>query len=408
MFIARFALGLGIGPKSATVPVYAAETTPPAIRGALVMQWQMWTAFGIMVGYAADLMFYYVPDKPNITGLNWRLMMASAMLPAVIVCCFVFLCPESPRWYMSKGRHASAYKSMCRLRHNKIQAARDLFYMAELLKAEEGIQMGQNKLLELVRVPRNRRAMLASEIVMFMQQFCGVNVIAYYSSSIFENSGFSTLSALGASMGFGVINFLFALPAVYTIDTFGRRNLLLTTFPLMSLCLLFTGFSFWIPEDNKSARVGCIALGIYLFGIVYSPGEGPVPFTYSAEAYPLYVRDLGMSLATATTWFFNFVLSITWPSLLTAFKPQGAFSWYAAWNLIGWVLVLLFMPETKGKTLEELDQVFSVPTHIHAAYGLRQIPYFIGRYILRRDLKPERLYERETEEDRRASMEGAV
>jgi hypothetical protein len=130
----------------------------------------MWTAFGIMVGYAADLMFYYVPDSPGVTGLNWRLMMASAMFPAVIVCCFVFLCPESPRWYMSKGRHESAYKSMCRLRYNKIQAARDLFYMAELLKAEEDIQMGQNKLLELVRVPRNRRAMVASEIVMFMQQ----------------------------------------------------------------------------------------------------------------------------------------------------------------------------------------------------------------------------------------------
>jgi sugar porter (SP) family MFS transporter len=406
MFIARFALGLGIGPKSATVPVYAAETTPPGIRGALVMQWQMWTAFGIMVGYAADLAFYYVPDHPGVTGLNWRLMMASAMLPAVIVCCFVFMCPESPRWYMSKGRHHAAYESMCRLRFNKIQAARDLFYMAELLKAEESIQMGQNKILELIRVPRNRRAMLASEIVMFMQQFCGVNVIAYYSSSIFEESGFSTISALGASLGFGVINFLFALPAVYTIDTFGRRNLLLTTFPLMALFLIFTGFSFWIP--GETAKVGCIALGIYLFGIVYSPGEGPVPFTYSAEAYPLYVRDLGMSLATATTWFFNFVLSITWPSLLKAFKPQGAFGWYAAWNCIGFCLVLLFMPETKGKTLEELDQVFSVPTHVHAAYGLRQIPYFFGRYILRRDLKPERLYERETEEDRRASEAGVV
>jgi sugar porter (SP) family MFS transporter len=344
MFIASFALGFGIGPKSATVPVYAAETTPPGIRGALVMQWQMWTAFGIMVGYAADLAFYYVPDKPNITGLNWRIMMASAMLPAVIVCCFVFMCPESPRWYLSKGRHHAAYKSMTRLRYNKIQAARDLFYMSELLKAEEGIQMGHNKLFELVRVPRNRRAMQASEIVMFMQQFCGVNVIAYYSSSIFEQSGFSTISALAASLGFGVINFLFAIPAIYTIDTFGRRNLLLTTFPLMALFLLFTGFSFWIPESNSTARVGCIALGIYLFGIVYSPGEGPVPFTYSAEAYPLYVRDLGMSLATATTWFFNAVLSITWPSLLAAFKPQGAFGWYAAWNIIGWWLVLLFLP----------------------------------------------------------------
>jgi hypothetical protein len=183
----------------------------------------------------------------------------------------------------------------------------------------------------------------------------------------------------------------------------------------MSLSLLFTGFSFYIPA-NSDARIGCIALGIYLFGVVYSPGEGPVPFTYSAEAYPLYVRTIGMSLATATTWFFNFVLSITWLSLQAAFKPQGAFGWYAAWNMIGWVLVLLFMPvrihaflsfdpdepyanttvqETKGKTLEELDQVFSVPTHVHAAYGLRQVPYFFKRYIFRRHVRPERLYERE-------------
>src|ERR1700761_4873571 len=96
MFVARFFLGLGIGPKSATVPIYAAETTPPAIRGALVMQWQMWTAFGIMLGYVADLAFYHVPDTATVTGLNWRLMMASAMFPAVIVCCFVYKCPESP------------------------------------------------------------------------------------------------------------------------------------------------------------------------------------------------------------------------------------------------------------------------------------------------------------------------
>jgi hypothetical protein len=127
----------------------------------------MWTAFGIMVGYASDLAFYYVPDHHGVTGLNWRIMMASAMLPAVIVCCFVFLCPESPRWYMSKGRHHAAYESMCRLRFNKIQAARDQFYMAELLKTEESIQMGQNKILELVRVPRNRRAMLASVSPLF-------------------------------------------------------------------------------------------------------------------------------------------------------------------------------------------------------------------------------------------------
>lgn len=164
----------------------------------------------------------------------------------------------------------------------------------------------------------------------------------------------------------------------------------------MALAMFFTGFSFWIPETSHSARIGCIALGTYLFGAVYSPGEGPVPFTYSAEAYPLYVRSYGMALATATTWFFNFVLGVSWPSLRNAFTAQGGFAWYAGWCIVGWWLVLLFMPETKNKTLEELDQVFSVPTCFHARYGLRQIPYFFKRYLFRKDVHPEILYEQET------------
>ncbi|KAJ5179558.1 hypothetical protein N7492_002768 [Penicillium capsulatum] len=397
MFIARFALGFGIGPKSATVPIYAAETAPPAIRGALVMQWQMWTAFGIMLGYAADLIFYRVSDTAGIVGLNWRLMMASALLPAVVVCCFVFACPESPRWYMSKKQYFRAYQSMCSLRHHKVQAARDLYYMHTLLEAETSMKLGQNKLLELITVPRNRRAMVASEIVMFMQQVRKkkLNDILKANINSSAEAKFSPASALAASLGWGVINWIFAIPAVYTIDTFGRRNLLLFTFPLMSLAMFFTGFSFWIPESSHTARLACIAMGTYLFGVVYSPGEGPVPFTYSAEAYPLYVRSYGMALATATTWFFNFVLGVTWPSLRNAFTPQGAFAWYAGWNIVGWWLVLLFMPETKNKTLEELDQVFSVPTRFHAQYGLRQLRYFAKRYILQMDVQPEILYERE-------------
>lgn len=234
-----------------------------------------------------------------------------------------------------------------------------------------------------------------------IQQFCGVNVIAYYSSQIFLDGGFSPIDALTSSLGFGIINWLFAIPAIYTIDTFGRRNLLLTTFPLLAICMFFTGFSFCIPDEtHHTARLACISVGIYLFGICYSPGEGPVPFTYSAEAYPLYIRTFGMSLATSTTWFFNFLLSITWPSLERAFTTQGGFSWYAGWNIVGFFMVLFFMPETKGKTLEELDQIFSVPTKIHAAYGARQIPYFFNRYISRRYREPERLYENEDQGDK--------
>ncbi|KDQ57679.1 hypothetical protein JAAARDRAFT_178048 [Jaapia argillacea MUCL 33604] len=384
LFIARFVLGLGIGPKSTTVPIYAAECTPPVIRGGLVMMWQMWTAFGIMIGYAMDLAFYHVPNKHNITGLNWRLMLASAGFPALLLAVQVFFCPESPRWLMGKGRYDEAYKSLARLRTHPIQATRDMYYIHVQLEAEAEITRGRNRLFELFTVPRNRRAALASFIVMFMQQFCGVNVIAYYSSNIFSNSGFNDIQALSASLGFGIINWLFALPAVWTIDTFGRRNLLLTTFPLMSVCLLITGFAFWIP--GRDARVAVVALGIYLFGMAYSPGEGPVPFTYSAEAFPLYIRELGMSFAVGTTWFFNFVLAVTWPRLLGAFKPQGAFGWYAGWNIIGFFAVLLFMPETKSLSLEELDMVFSVPTKRHASYQLKALPHNIKKYIFRKKI----------------------
>ncbi|KAJ8696572.1 hypothetical protein PTI98_006432 [Pleurotus ostreatus] len=386
LFAARFVLGLGIGPKSSTVPVYAAECAPPAIRGALVMMWQTWTAFGIMIGYVSGLIFFRVPDKPNITGLNWRLMMASAGIPALFIMAQVFFCPESPRWYMSKGRYDKAYESLSRLRHKPIQAARDLYYIHVLLEAEREISQGKNRFLELFVVPRNRRATLASLIVMFLQQFCGVNVIAYYSSNIFTEARFSETQALLASFGFGCINFVFAFPAVYTIDTFGRRNLLLTTFPLMAIFLLMTGFAFWIPEGN--GRLAVVALGIYLFGIAYSPGEGPVPFTYSAEAFPLYVRDIGMSLATAVLWFFNFIVAITFPRLLGAFGPQGAFGWYAAWNAVGFVVILLFVPETKALSLEELDAVFSVPTHVHAAYQIKALPHNIKKYFFRMKVDP--------------------
>ncbi|KAK7455856.1 hypothetical protein VKT23_010893 [Stygiomarasmius scandens] len=387
LFVARFVLGIGIGPKSATVPVYAAECAPPAIRGALVMMWQTWTAFGIMFGTVSSLVFYAVPDRSGIRGLNWRLMLGSAGLPALVIIIQVFFCPESPRWYMKKNRHRDAYLSLARLRRRPIQAARDLYYMYILLEAEKEISKNRNRFLELFTVPRNRRATLASFIVMFMQQFCGINAIAYYSSNIFSQSGLSNKEALIASWGYGMINWLFAIPAIYTIDTFGRRNLLLTTFPLMTIFLLLAGFGFWIPEGSRDARIAVIALGIYLFAMCYSPGEGPVPFTYSAEAFPLYVRDIGMSLATAILWFFNFVIAITFPPLTVAFTNQGAFGWFAAWNVVGFWAVLLFVPETKALSLEELDQVFSVPTHTHATYQLKALPRNIKKYIFRINVK---------------------
>ncbi|BGP49476.1 hypothetical protein JCM10450v2_005367 [Rhodotorula kratochvilovae] len=389
LLVARLFLGIGVGINSATVAVFAAETAPPLIRGALVMQWQVWTAFGIMLGTVSSLAFYHVgdPASASITGLNWRIMLGSALFPALFVMAMVPFIPESPRWLIGKGRYVDAYDALARLRHSKVQAARDLFFINALLEEEAAVSSGKNLIVELFTVARNRRAVQSSSILMFMQQFCGINVIAYYSSTIFREAGFSEISALGASLGFGAINWIFAAPAFWTIDTFGRRTLLLISFPLMAVFLLMTGFAFWIPKES-TAHIAVIALGIYLHCIAYSPGEGPVPFTYSAEAFPFYVRDVGMSYATAVLWGWNFIVALTFPRLLGAFKPQGAFSWYAGWNVIGMLLTLFFVPETKGLTLEELDQVFSVPTMRHARYQLGATRHAFRKYILRQKVPP--------------------
>ncbi|KXH62808.1 hypothetical protein CSAL01_12712 [Colletotrichum salicis] len=351
LLIARFFLGFAVGAKSSTTPVYSAESTPKTIRGALTMMWQMWTAFGIALGFIVSVAF----AKTDFLGPNtqWRWMLASTSVPPLIV---------------------------------MLQAARDMYYAHKLLEIETKARSGRNW-KDFFTVRRNRRAALSSYFVMFMQQFCGINAMMYYSTNIFETSGFDRSTALLTSMGMGLINWLFALPAFYTIDTFGRRNLLLVTFPLMSLCLFFTGFSFYIPQDT-TARLACVATGIYLFAAVYSPGAGPVPFTYSAEAFPLHIRDIGMSSATAVTWGFNFIISFTWPQMIASFGVTGAFMWYACWNLVGFVVAYFFLPETKNLTLEELDSVFDVKSRDHAAYYASKMPWYAKKYVLRKDVEP--------------------
>jgi hypothetical protein len=161
----------------------------------------------------------------------------------------------------------------------------------------------------------------------------------------------------------------------------------------MGLCLLWCGFSFFIPATDANgepsqSRLGSVAAAIFVFMAVYSPGEGPVPFTYSAEAFPLHIRDVGMSFATAVCWGFNFILSLTWPPLVRAFTPQGAFGWYAAWNFFGWVYCYFLLPETKNLTLEELDTVFNVGNREHASYYRAKLPWYFNKHVLRRDVEP--------------------
>lgn len=381
LFITRILLGIGMGSKASTVPIFCAENAPASVRGGLVMCWQMWTAFGIFLGTCANLA---VKDTGSI---SWRLQLGSAFLPAVPLWAGVYFCPESPRWYIKKGRYAKALDSLKRLRNTELQACRDLYYINAQIELEAELKGAESnyvtRFVQLFTIPRVRRATLASFVVMLAQQMCGINIIAFYSSTVFANAGATTTDALLASWGFGLVNFVFAWPAIWTIDTFGRRALLLFTFPNMAWTLLAAGFCFWIPEHSK-AHLGMIALFIFMFAAFYSPGEGPVPFTYSAEVFPLSHREVGMAWAVATCLFWAAVLSLTFPRMLVAMSAQGAFGFYCFLNVVALVMIFLWVPETKQRTLEELDYVFAVPTRTHMHYQTtKALPYFIKRYIMR-------------------------
>ncbi len=327
----------------------------------------------------------------------------------------LYMCPESPAWYLKNGdQYDLAFRSLSRLRNTELQAAKELYATYQLRTAREKVPIQQvtsfsQRVLGLFLVPRIRRATTASYVVMLSQQLCGINVIAFYSTTIFSDAGFSDFGALLASCVFGFVNFvstsqivvtlievltalqLGAFPAIWTMDTLGRRSLLLLTLPLMAATMLATGLSFNIPADSP-AHFGLLATLIYLFCALYSPGMGPVPNTYSAEVFPLSHREVGMSFAVATANFWAAVLSLTFPRILTALRSQGAFALYAGLNVVALALIFLLLPETKRLTLDELDAVFSIPTRTFVKYQITEyLPWFVKRYGLRKkeaDLRP--------------------
>lgn len=391
LFATRILLGIGMGLKGATVPIFAAENSPPLIRGALVMSWQMWTAFGIFLGFCANLAVY------QAGAIAWRLQIGSAFIPAVPLLIGIYFCPESPRWYIKKNKMRKAYNSLVVLRNSKLQAARDLYYINAQIQEERAIVgTGGNVLtrwMELFTIPRNRRATYAAFTVMIAQQMCGINIIAFYSSTVFVDAGAGPLQALLASWGFGLVNFVFAWPAIWTIDTFGRRSLLLFTFPQMAWTLLAAGLCFLIGgqfnPNPPVSHLALVALFIYLFAAFYSPGEGPVPFTYSAEVFPLSHREVGMGFAVATCLFWAAVLSITFPRIKTVFTPVGAFCFYAGLNMLAFCMIFCMVRETKQRTLEELDYIFALPTKDYVHYQFtKALPHWWNKWIMRRNPAP--------------------
>ncbi|KAK5677754.1 hypothetical protein LTS10_009637 [Elasticomyces elasticus] len=322
----RLVLGTGLGLNSSTVNVYAAECAPAYIRGGLAVSWQAFTAF------------------------------------------------ESAAWLCKWDRYDKAYACLIRLRNTELQAAAEVYstYVSSRRssKLHGDERRSTSKIWSLFRIARNRHALYASYTVMFSQQACGINIIAFYSSTLFSSSGFSATAALWASVVFGFINFIGAFPAVWAMDSLGRRSLLLWSLPAMAVTMLLASLSFRLPEGT--ARFVTLAGLIYTFCALYSPGMGPVPCAYSAEVYPSNVREVGMSFAIFTASIWATVLSLTFPALLNGLGEQGTFTLYALLNVLAWLLCWTFVRETKNMTLDEMDAVFqdSPPTFIKQRLGV--------------------------------------
>jgi sugar porter (SP) family MFS transporter len=323
LFAARFVMGIGIGAKNATVPIYSAEMAPARIRGALVMFWQLWVVIGIFLGFCANVI---VKDTGNI---SWRLQLGSAFIPSFILMCGIFFCPESPRWLMKHGKIAKGFKSMNALRSHPIIAARDYYYSYVIYQEELKVAQGAGyfaRLRDCFTVPRIRRANYGASTVMLAQQMCGINIISFYSSSIFTNVGYSDTQALYASLGYGAVQVVFTIPTLFLIDTKGRRTLTLITFPIMCITLLAAGLSLLNndPSQSQGSRIGPVVLFVYLFTIAYSLGEGPVAFQYSAEVFPTIQREQGMAWAVCINNTFAGILSLTFPRMQSVMSPTGA------------------------------------------------------------------------------------
>ena len=296
---------------------------------------------------------------------------------------------------MKKGRCREAFQSMLRIRSHPIIAARDFYYSYILYVEERKLARGSGyfqRLWDCFSVPRIRRANYGASTVMIAQQMCGINIISFYSSTIFRNAGYTSDQALFASLGYGAIQVVSTIPTLFLIDTKGRRRLCLITFPLMCIFLLAAGLSLLNPTSNGSAKIGPVVLFVYLFTICYGLGEGPVAFQYSAEVFPTIQREQGMAWAVFINNFFAGVLSLTFPRMQApdVMGPTGAFGFYAGLNLIAWLMIFCFVRETKQLTLEELDQVFSVPTAQFLRYEATvRVPWFLKRYLLFRRGLPE-------------------
>lgn len=338
----RFIGGLGVGASSIAVPAYISEIAPPAIRGRLVALYQFQIVFGILVAFASNYAL------STFFFLDWRWMLGVESLPALAYLLMVSGVPESPRWLLLRRQDETESRRILGL----IDPDAVDRTLQEIRHAQEEVPEDH-----LFRRAYLRPVMLAFLIAAF-NQLSGINFIIYFAPRVFELAGLDSSSALLSTAGIGLVNLTCTMLGLWLIDRAGRRSLMLigSLGYIVSLAAVAWAFA-------TGAGGMLVVLFVFLFIASHAVGQGAVIWVFIAEIFPNNVRTKGQSLGCGTHWVFAALIALLMPFFLSRFSPQAIFGFFTMMMVLQLLFVIYVMPETKGRSLEDLAEQLSGAKH---------------------------------------------
>ncbi|WP_415640002.1 sugar porter family MFS transporter [Paenibacillus sediminis] len=346
LVVARMIGGLGVGMASTLSPLYIAEIAPARNRGRLVSIYQFAVVTGIFVTFFINAAIAGYGDDAWDISSAWRYMLGFGIAPGLIYILLLLFIPETPRWLMKQKQEVRALDILERM--NGKEAAKSELHEIMNLKEEEAASIKE------VFKPALRLPLLVGVILAILQQITGINAIMYYAPEIFKQTGAGTNAALTQTILVGVVNFVFTLVALWLIDIIGRKALLLIGSVSMTICLFAVGYGF--HSGNMSGYL--ILFFILLYVASFAISFGPVVWVMISELFPTRIRGRATAIASFCLWLADFVVSQTFPMLLEGIGTSATFWMFAVISFIAVIFCIKFVPETKGKSLEQIERLW--------------------------------------------------
>jgi sugar porter (SP) family MFS transporter len=338
---ARLLLGFAIGTASLSVSAYIAEIAPPQRRGRLVSVNQMMISSGILLSYVSGFLL-------SPAGA-WRWMLGLAAVPSILMFAGLLRLPESPRWLISRDRHDAARAVL-----RRIVGADEV--ESELRTLSSAVLAEKNVTYRDVLKPQLRPAILLGIGVAAVNQLVGVNAITYYAPTLLTKAGFGESAAILSSVGIGVANVVFTLVGLLLIDRIGRRPLLLVGLGGVVASLVIIGLLYAVTDLSGIWAAALVAF-LIIYEAMFSASIGLAMWLVNSEIFPTAVRGKAGSFGMFTHWGLNLVISLTVLTAFEAFSPSGLFWIYAVFGLLGFFYLKRFLPETRNRTLEEVEAI---------------------------------------------------